>query len=64
MTTTWTPVTKTDDTQTEQDLLIEGGFKLLIGDGYYLQIQEFKDTSWSQLSKTTAPAWTTTTKTT
>jgi hypothetical protein len=55
--TTWTPIEKVPNTVTKQDLLIEDEFKLLIGEGYFLEIQAFQDTLWTNISKNTS-TWT------
>lgn len=62
--TTWTETPKADNSQSEQHLLIEGAFKLLIGDGHMLKIQEERISSWTPTSKATTPTWTPVTKAT
>jgi len=55
----WTNETKTPlGTQEEYNLLIGGGYKLLVGATYLLNIQSQSGASWANESKTSAPTWT------
>lgn len=56
---TWTEASKSGAPRTDQELLIEGAFRLLIGDGYFLKIQEADNgTAWTSQSKQSVATFT------
>lgn len=56
---TWTEETKSGGPRTNQELLIEGAFRLLIGEGYFLKIQEADTgTVWTNRTMPSAATFT------